>query len=80
MRVITAPAALCIGTLSPDYCMQVDDYVSHEPTVRRSALHTQVAGSDDEEDGPRLLLGGRCNRLWSHQSYHLDLDSDLDFY
>jgi hypothetical protein len=38
---------------------QVDDYVSHEPAMRGSALHAQVAGSDDEDDGPRLLLGGR---------------------
>lgn len=39
--------------------LQVDDYVSHEPVVRRSALHTQVAGSDEDEDEPRLLIGGR---------------------
>lgn len=51
------PGALC--SVCGCKSLQVDDYVSHEPVMRRSALHTQVAGSDEDEDGPRLLLGGR---------------------
>ena len=38
--------------------LQVDDYVSHEPNMRRSTLHTQIAGSDDDDDNLPLLIGG----------------------
>ncbi len=41
---------------------QVDDYVSREPAMRRSALFAEVAGgSDDEGSRPLLLAPGRVS-------------------
>lgn len=38
--------------------LQVDDYVNHEPVMRRSALHAQIAGSDEDDDELPLMIGG----------------------
>ncbi len=47
----------------PLQLLQVDDYVSHEPVMRRSALHAQIAGSDDDDDELPLMIGGSRSGL-----------------